>query len=118
MPANKNAETRYKILDRLLARRYGNYTTEDLRDLVNEELLDIYGKEKFKPVSIRTIQYDLRYLEGEPFMADIEHYSFETRTIRRMMQFAQTFPDIRIVTPKVVVLLQAKKTTHEILRGI
>ena len=29
--ANKNAETRYKILDQLLANRYHNYTTEDLR---------------------------------------------------------------------------------------
>ncbi len=33
MPANKNAETRYKILDKLLARRYSNYTMEDLRRL-------------------------------------------------------------------------------------
>lgn len=74
MPANKNAETRYKILDKLLARRYGNYTMEDLRRLVNEELLDIYGPEKFKPVSIRSIQYDLSYLQGEPFMADVEKY--------------------------------------------
>lgn len=76
MPANKNAETRYKILDKLLARRYGNYTSVDLRRLVNEELLEIYGEEKFKPVSIRSIQYDLEYLQGEPFMADIEKYPF------------------------------------------
>ena len=76
MPANKNAETRYKILDKLLARRYANYTMEDLRRLVNEELLDILGEEKFKPVSIRSIQYDLSYIQGEPFMADIEKYQF------------------------------------------
>ena len=76
MPANKNAETRYKILDKLLARRYSNYTMEDLRRLVNEELLDILGEEKFKPVSIRSIQYDLSYIQGEPFMADIEKYQF------------------------------------------
>ena len=76
MPANKNAETRYKILDKLLARRYANYTMEDLRRLVNEELFDILGKDKFKPVSIRSIQYDLNYIQGEPFMADIEKYQF------------------------------------------
>lgn len=76
MPKNKNAETRYKILDKLLASRYGNYTMEDLRRLVNEELLDIYGGEKFKEVSIRSIQYDLKYLQGEPFLADIEKYLF------------------------------------------
>lgn len=76
MPANKNAETRYKILDKLLARRYGNYTTKDLCELVNEELLEFYGKEKYKPVSLRSIQGDLYYLEHGPFQADIEHYSF------------------------------------------
>ena len=77
MPANKNAETRYKILDKLLARRYGNYTMEDLRRLVNEELLEIKGEKDFKPVSIRSIQYDLSYIQGEPFMADIEKYPFD-----------------------------------------
>lgn len=76
MPANKNAETRYKILDKLLARRYANYTMEDLWRLVNEELLEIKGEEKFKPVSIRSIQYDLNYIQGEPFLADIEKYPF------------------------------------------
>ncbi len=76
MPANKNAETRYKILDKLLARRYANYTMEDLRRLVNEELLEIKSKGKFKPVSIRSIQYDLNYIQGEPFLADIEKYPF------------------------------------------
>ena len=70
MPANKNAETRYKILDKLLARRYANYTSEDLRRLVNEAL-----EELDQPtVSIRTIQGDLKYIQSEPFLADIEIY--------------------------------------------
>ncbi len=38
--------------------------------------MDILGEEKFKPVSIRSIQYDLQYIQGEPFMADIEKYPF------------------------------------------
>lgn len=38
MPANKNAETRYKILDRLLANRYHHYSTEYLLKHVNDEL--------------------------------------------------------------------------------
>ena len=99
MPANKNAETRYKILDKLLARRYSNYTMEDLRRLVNEELLDILGEEKFKPVSIRSIQYDLSYIQGEPFMADIEKYQFNdvartilTRPSRRPATAIATVP--------------------------
>ena len=77
MPANKNAETRYKILDQILARSYGNYTTKDLCELVNEELLEFYGKENYKPVSLRSIQGDLYYLEHGPFQADIEHYQID-----------------------------------------
>ena len=73
MPANKNAETRYKILDRLLANRYCHYSTEDLRQQVNEELNEM----EIKPVSKRTIEYDLNYIEHGPFQADIEHYQID-----------------------------------------
>ena len=73
MPANKNAETRYKILDQLLANRYHHYSTEDLREKVNEELVEM----GLKPVSLRTIVYDLNYLEHGPFAADIEHYQID-----------------------------------------
>lgn len=58
MPANKNAVTRYYILDKLLANRYHNYSTEDLCRLVNEEL-----EEREQHVSRRTIELDLHYLE-------------------------------------------------------
>ena len=74
MPANKNAVTRYFILDRLLANRYGNYTTEDLRQRVSEKLSEMYDEPV--SVSLRTILYDLDYLENGPFKADIEHYAF------------------------------------------
>ena len=73
MPANKNAETRYKILDQLLANRYHHYSTEDLREKVNEEFVEM----GLKPVSLRTIVYDLNYLEHGPFAADIEHYQID-----------------------------------------
>ncbi len=73
MPANKNAETRYKILDRLLANRYCHYSTEDLRQRVNEELIEM----DIKPVGKRTIEYDLNYIEHGPFQADIEHYQID-----------------------------------------
>ena len=73
MPANKNAETRYKILDRLLANRYSHYSTEDLRQRVNEELVEM----DLKPVGKRTIEYDLNYIEHGPFQADIEHYQID-----------------------------------------
>ncbi len=74
MPANKNAVTRYYILDKLLANRYHNYSTEDLRQLVNEELEELNQE----PVSRRTIELDLQYLEYEgPFLAEIEHYQID-----------------------------------------
>ena len=73
MPANKNAVTRYCILDQLLANRYHNYSTEDLCRLVNEEL-----EERDQHVTRRTIELDLHYLEYEsPFVAEIEHYQVD-----------------------------------------
>ncbi|MBQ7711846.1 MAG: WYL domain-containing protein [Bacteroidales bacterium] len=73
MPANKNAETRYKILDQLLANRYHHYSTGDLLELVNEELAEM----GLKPIKRRSIEYDLDYLENGPFQADIEHYQID-----------------------------------------
>lgn len=74
MPANKNAVTRYYILDKLLANRYHHYSVEDLRQHVNEELEEL-GQE---PVSRRTIELDLNYLENAGlFLADIEHYQID-----------------------------------------
>ena len=74
MPANKNAVTRYYILDKLLANRYHHYSTEDLRQLVNEELEEL----EQEPVSRRTIELDLHYLEyEEPFLAEIEHFQID-----------------------------------------
>lgn len=73
MPANKNAVTRYYILDKLLANRYRNYSVVDLCELVNEEL-----KEQGLKASIRTIQYDINYIENSgPFMAEIERYQVD-----------------------------------------
>ena len=74
MPANKNAVTRYYIIDKLLANRYKNYSVADIRELVNEELYEM----GLVPVSIRTIQYDINYIENDgPFLADIEHYQID-----------------------------------------
>ena len=74
MPANKNAVTRYYILDKLLANRYRNYSVVDLHELVNEELHEL----DFEPVSIRTIQYDINYIEKPGiFFADIERYQVD-----------------------------------------
>ena len=82
MPANKNAVTRYYILDKLLGNRYHNYSSKDLCQLVNEELKELRGSDesekKKEVVCLSTIQHDLHYLEYEgPFLAEIEHYQID-----------------------------------------
>lgn len=74
MPTNKNAMTRYKILDELLSCRYHNYSLEDLTEEVNKRLSDMYPDTD--GVGRRTIEKDIYYLEYEgPFMVEIERYS-------------------------------------------
>lgn len=75
MPVNKNAITRFKVLDDLLSNRYHSYTIDDIVDEVNNHLIDL-GVE---PVSRRCIEKDIAYLRGEnsPFLADIESYSID-----------------------------------------
>lgn len=93
MPANKNAVTRYYYLDQLLANRYHNYSTEDLCRLVNEELVE----REQEPVSRRTIELDLHYLEYEsPFAAEIEHYPVDDisqRTLKTIKKSCHRYAD-------------------------
>ncbi len=93
MPANKNAVTRYYILDKLLANRYHNYSTEDLVRLVNEELVEMNQE----PVSRRTIELDLKYIENEgPFLAEIEHYQIDDvspRTLKTIKKSCHRYAD-------------------------
>jgi len=72
MPTNKNAMTRYIVLDKLLSNRYHNYTVEELLDEVNDRLAEL----GIAPVGIRCLEKDIAYLKGEnsPFMAEIETY--------------------------------------------
>lgn len=74
MPANKNAMTRYKILDELLSSRYHNYSLDDLTEEVSKRLSEMYPDTN--GVVRRTIEKDIYYLEYEgPFMVDIERYA-------------------------------------------
>lgn len=43
MPTNKNAQLRYRILDRCFSDFHRTYSIEDLLDTVNESLMDLYG---------------------------------------------------------------------------
>ena len=74
MPANKNAMTRYKILDELLSSRYHNYSLDDLTEEVSKRLSDMYPDTN--GVVRRTIEKDIKYLEYEgPVLVEIERYS-------------------------------------------
>ena len=71
MPANKNAMTRYMILDELLSNQYHDYSLDDLTDEVNRRLSEMYSDTK--GVVRRTIEKDINYLEYEgPFLVDLE----------------------------------------------
>ena len=71
MPANKNAMTRYMILDELLSNRYHDYSLDDLTNEVSRRLSELYSDTK--GIVRRTIEKDINYLEYEgPFMAEIE----------------------------------------------
>ncbi len=58
MPANKDAEMRYRILDRLLGDKHRKYTIYDLLEVVNDQLMDYTGKS----VSLHTLQKDIEEL--------------------------------------------------------
>lgn len=86
MPANKNAMTRYKILDDLLSCRYHNYSLDDLTDEVCKRLSEMYPDSN--GVVRRTIEKDIYYLEYEgPFMVDIERYSVPSYDYEKQKTF-------------------------------
>jgi len=74
MPTNKNAMTRFKILDELLSNRHHNYSLDDLTEEINKRLSELYPDTN--GVVRRTIEKDIYYLEYEgPFLAEIERYT-------------------------------------------
>ena len=77
MPTNKNAMTRYKILDELLSCRYHDYSLDDLTEEVNKRLAELYPDTN--GIGRRTIEKDIYYLEYEgPFLVEIERYTTST----------------------------------------
>ena len=71
MPVNKNAMTRYALIDRLLASRGHAYSIQDIPDILADRLAD-FGQ---KPVSKRCVEKDLVYLTSDsPFDVEIEEY--------------------------------------------
>lgn len=71
MPTNKNALTRYALIDRMLANRHKAYSIQDITDELAEKLPSL-GQEG---VSKRCVEKDLNYLEFDsPFNVEIEEY--------------------------------------------
>ena len=86
MPANKNAMTRYKILDELLSSRYHNYSLDDLTEEVSNRLADMYPDTN--GVVRRTIEKDIFYLEYEgPFLVEIERYTVPSYSKEKQKSF-------------------------------
>lgn len=74
MSANKNANIRYRILDKCLKDMTRWYTLDDLTEAVNEKFDDML----LEPVSRRTVSEDLRHLkERMSFNAPIRMYRLE-----------------------------------------
>lgn len=70
MPTNKNAQLRYKVLDRCFGDKERLYSLEDLLDCVNEKMAEMgCGK-----VTDRTIKADIK------FMRDSDGYNAPIRT--------------------------------------
>lgn len=74
MPSNKNAFSRYLILDDLLSDRLHNYTIEEMRKIVEERLADV----GLEGVGRRCIEKDIVDLQFAPVFAEIERYKSET----------------------------------------
>lgn len=73
MPTNKNAQLRYKILDRCFSNFKHKYTIDELVDEVNESLSDLTGQD----ISLRQIRDDIKYMRDRvSYNAPIKAYPF------------------------------------------
>ena len=112
MPANKNAMTRYKILEELLSSRYHNYTLDDLTEKVSKRLSEMYPDTN--GVVRRTIEKDIKYLEYEgPFLVEIERYS--APGYNREKQKSYTKQCLRYKTPGFSIFKKALSDDEEYL---
>ena len=74
MPTNKNAQLRYKILDRCFSDFSRKYEIDDLLQIVNEVLYDVDGS----MVSIRQIRDDIRNMRDRmTYNAPIKAYQYD-----------------------------------------
>ena len=94
MSANKNAQLRYRILDRCLKDFSRMYGIDDLTDAVNESFLDLYGT----AISTRTIRKDLTDLQDRmSFNAPIKMY----RNTDNSCYYRYTDPDFELFSDNI-----------------
>ena len=111
MPTNKNAMTRFKILDELLSNPYHDYSLNDLTEEVNRRL-----EECGQSVSRRMIEKDIHYLEYEgPFQVMIKRYSKPAYDYDR--QKTVTKQCLRYENPKFSIFRKALTDDEEYLIG-
>lgn len=92
MPMNKNAVIRYRYIDECLSHKHKRFTTREICDYVNEQL----QMDCFDPVSLRCIQKDIKALEEEVFMVELERK--ERRDGKEYVHYAD--PAFSIFTKK------------------
>ena len=110
MPANKNAMTRYQILDDLLSNRYHDYSLNDLTNEVNKRLATM----DISAVSRRCIELDIQYLEYEsPFMVEIERYSVPAYSTEKQKNYSKRC--LRYATPSYSIFKKALTNDEEYL---
>lgn len=79
MPSNKNAMTRYALIDSMLANRHKAVSIQDITDFVNEHLSE-FGIDE--GVGKRCIEKDIEYLEwNSPFSVELERYYVDATAV-------------------------------------
>lgn len=75
MPKNKNAMTRYAIIDSMLSNRHRAVSIQDITDYINLKLPE-FGLDG--RISKRCVEKDIRYLEYDsPFCVELERYTVD-----------------------------------------
>lgn len=82
MPATKNANERYRILDRCFSNFREEYTFDDLLRILDNEIFD-----RDECISVRQLRADIRYMREGPYHAPIETYPMYDGTKRRYYRY-------------------------------
>lgn len=72
MPDIRDKELRFRTLDKCFSNFRRKYTFDDLLEVVNEKL----ERADFKPISIRTLRYDINEMQYAPYNAPIKAYPY------------------------------------------